>query len=94
MAMEVQSVHARPGDVVLLDGMLPNLQRFIERTCAHCPEAHVVIVTDVHSFSIYYEVLHQGGATYFSGPMDAEQFAETIREIAGHDEVRVALRAS
>ena len=88
--MELQYVAARPDDVVLLDGMLPNLQRFIARTYSRCPGAHIIVVTDVRSFSIYYEVLRHGGATYFSGPMTAEQFVETIREITEYDEIYVA----
>ena len=90
MAMELQAVHARSGDVVLVDGMLPNLRRFISRTLSRCPEAHVIVVTDIYSFAVYYEVLHLGGANYFSGPMDAERFVETIQETTEHDQFHAA----
>ncbi len=85
LAMELQEIFARPGDVVLLDGTLPNLHRFIAKACARCPEAHVIVATDFPSSSIYQAVMNYEGVVYFSGPLTADRFTKIVCETAAHD---------
>lgn len=82
LSMELQKIHADPGDVVLFDGMLPNLSRFIQRTRAQSPDAHIIVATDVESFVIRYEIMHVHEIIFFSGPLGADQFLEALRSVA------------
>lgn len=68
--------------MILLDGLLANLSARIYSACAHAPETNVVVLTEIDSFSIEYEVLSAGGAIYISGPIAGDQFVETILRVA------------
>ncbi|MDF7798670.1 hypothetical protein P4C99_04300 [Pontiellaceae bacterium B1224] len=81
MALELQSIYAKPGEIVLFDGMLPNLSRFIERTCAQNPEVHVVVATEIDSFTVKYEVLLTNGAIYISAPANSDALVKAIQSI-------------
>ena len=87
LAMELQVFRAQPDDIVLLDGMLPNLVRFIQRVCALCPDVQVIVATEVDSFTVKYEVMNLNGAIYVSGPMPGDQFAATVQSIVTRLEV-------
>lgn len=90
LAMELQAFCGRPGDILLLDGMLPRLSRFIQRTCARTPEATVIVATEGDSLPVKHEVMNLDGATYFSGPMSADRFVESIHRVALQDRIAVA----
>ena len=79
--IEDQVAKAHPGDTILLDGLLPDLSEAIYRTCSCAPETNVIVLTEVDSFSIYYEVLSVGGAIYLSGPLSKEHFAEAVKNV-------------
>ncbi len=79
--MELQTCRACPGETVLIDGMLPQLSRYIQRICARCSDINVIVVTEVDSFTVRYEVMHLNGAIYVSGPMPPERFVETLKSL-------------
>ena len=81
LAIELQSLLVPPGHVLLIDGMMPRLSRFIQHTCAQSPDATIIVATETDSFTVKYEVLNQDGAIYVSGPMPADQFAATVQSV-------------
>jgi|GEM_PF-3539991 DNA-binding response OmpR family regulator len=81
--IESQPPVALDGSLVLLDGMLPQLSTHILRLRSLCPDLQIIVATAISSFTIYYEVMHLGGATYLPGPMPAGRFAELVQQRAG-----------
>ena len=79
--IESKSIAIERGDIILLDGMIPNLSRSISHLCILYPETQVVVASVAKSFSIHYEVLQSEGAIYISGPMPPEKFVESIKGI-------------
>lgn len=80
LSMELPAGSMCCGDVVLVDGMLPNLRRFVEHLHDQCPGIHVVVATEERSFTIRYEVMLLKEAVYVSGPMSGRDFTEAVLE--------------
>jgi hypothetical protein len=79
MAMELQTIFARPGEIVLFDALLPNLPRFIERTYARCPDAFIVVAHDADELPE--ELPRSSQAYYISAPLTPADFVKKIRQL-------------
>lgn len=77
--MELQTVFARPGEIVLLDGRLPNLSRFIKRTHDSCPNVHIVVASDADSLPE--EPLSSIGVHYIPGSVPPRELVKEIRKL-------------
>lgn len=77
-ALQADDVTKLFGDAILLDGLLPQLPRLIVSISARHPDVPIIVATEVDSFTIYYEVLHDG-AIYVSGPLSATEFVSAIQ---------------
>lgn len=79
LAMELLTIYARPGEIVLLDAMLPHLARFIERTHAQCPNACIVVASDPDHLPE--KLPPSTWAHYITAPLSPAEFARKIGSI-------------
>lgn len=79
LAIELQQFDARPGEVVLFNGGLPNLPKALERTRRRNPEAHIVSASESSQTSN----TDSYGIFHISGPVSPMRFAKTLRRIIG-----------
>lgn len=76
-----------PGDAVLLDGLLPHLDRFVGYLDSLFPGLPAIVAMETNSSTITYETMRMIGVDYVSGPLSPAQFVEAIRGMAvGHPE--------
>lgn len=73
------------GDAFLLDGMQPDLAECITYLHGKCPDSRIIVATEVDSFRINYDMLHDNKALYASGPSRADEFAATIQHLVGDE---------
>lgn len=65
-------------DVVLLDGMLPQLSQIITFLRSRNMDIQIIVATAFTSFTIQYELWKLGENDYLAGPMDADEFATRL----------------
>ena len=87
LAMELQRFRVRRGDVVVLDGMLPNITRFIQRINSQDKDTCIIVAAEVEDPKIEHDVKLLKGVFYISGPMPAEHFAEAIKKAVSQEMV-------
>ncbi len=79
--LDSQSFAELAGTAILLDGMLPKLSALISCVRLCHPEMRIIVVIEVDSFAVYYEMTRQDCVAYVAGPLSGDEFVENIRSV-------------